>query len=150
MKRAWPHLLILSLCLFLSLPIVADANSVPEAARANGFIAMAPSPMNWNDAVAWCKQQGGRLPRINNSDSLADNNIWDSAANKFLPDTRIDGFGKPGRPWSEVGLATAIYWTGTVRSGIQGGLWIVNGINGRLVDINASHQSFDFRVVCVP
>ena len=30
------------------------------------FIAMSDNPMNWADAKAWCQQQGGRLPRINN------------------------------------------------------------------------------------
>ena len=56
------------------------------------FIALAESSMNWNDAKVWCEQQGGRLPRIENSDS------W--ARQRHVNDqVHIDGFGVQGRPW---------------------------------------------------
>jgi len=68
-----------------------------------GFIAMSERPLNWSDAKAFCQQQGGRLPRINNSDSWS----WDGWG-----EVTIDDFGARGAPWPS-GLPGDRYWTGT-------------------------------------
>ena len=77
---------------------------VLRKAKEAGFIAMSDKPMNWNDAVAFCKRHGGKLPRINNSNS------WDGK-NPPAHGILIDGFGYGHRPWSDVGLPSADYWT---------------------------------------
>ena len=105
------------------------------------FIALYNNRMNWADAKAWCRSRGGRLPLINNSDFFA----WANRAQI----THIDVFGAPGRPWTEVGLPTALYWTGTVCSDFPGFSWLVNDVGGNVNVINL-HQSFGRRVVCVP
>lgn len=74
-----------------------------------GFIAVAPVPMNWDDAKAFCQQQGGRLPLLggmtkwNGQDPPVEN----------LP---IDGFGILFSPWPS-GLPEGDYWTGTAFEG---------------------------------
>ena len=127
-----------------------EAEAQRAALKGSGFIALSDNLMNWADAKAWCQQQGGRLPRINNSDSLASGAIWDSANNRFVAGIRIDGFGAPGRPWSEVGLPSAFYWTGTEYSDRPGDSWFVDGVGGDSVDVHNHHQGNAFRVVCVP
>ena len=129
--------LIFTFCLFL--PAMAAAADKPPA----GFIALAPNKMNWNDAVAYCKEQGGKLPRINNSDS------WDGQ-NPPLRDIPIDGFGYGYRPWSEVGLPKGQYWTGTAYAGSPGYAWIVNNIYGSKVYVDGFGQGSLYRVACVP
>ena len=112
-----------------------------ETRRAAGFIALSEGAMNWNAAVAWCQQQGGRLPRVNNSDSCNQRSLPNASI--------IDGFGNTGRPWAELGLPPASYWTGTVRSGGSNNSWAVTGRSG-YVSHESQHQNSAFRVVCVP
>jgi len=125
----------------LAVPALASAaDKLPS-----GFIALAPDEMNWNNAVAFCKQKGGRLPRINNSDS------WDGKN----PPSRgivIDGFGYGDRPWEEVGLPTGYYWTGTEGGVNPGDLWYVSGGDdlGAEVIIHTGGQSLVNRAACVP
>jgi hypothetical protein len=110
------------------------------------FIAISESDMNYADALAFCKRHGGRLPRINNSDS------WDGR-NPLFQGILIDGFGYGARPWSEIGLPYTYYWTGTEVSDIPGYSWIVHGyggINESQVGVNNVGQSHTIRVVCVP
>ena len=105
-----------------------------------GFIALSESHMPNEDAVAFCKQRGGRLPRINNSDS------WDGKGEN-IP---IDGFGYVHRPWSEVGLPVDHYWTSTGHSDHQGQSWFVGAFGGSDVVVNNFHQRSSSRVACVP
>ena len=115
----------------------------PEAAKECGFIAISKSFMNYADAVAFCRKHGGRLPRINNSDS------WDGL-NPPYQNISIDCFGYVGRPWSEVGLPRGVYWTGTAHTDDQGVLWVVAGLGGAPVVVTYGTQWRDGRVACVP
>jgi len=108
--------------------------------RFKGFVALAESPMTWADAKAWCEQQGGRLPRINDSDSWA----WNDR-DKI---TRIEGFGAPGASWPS-SLPLGNSWTGTESTGSTGGSWVVGVFDGN-VFVNVILQSRSFHVVCVP
>jgi len=100
---------------------------------------MAQIPLSWPDAVAFCRQQGGSLPRINNSDSWA----W---ANKSQI-TLVDGFGAGGLPWP-VGLPGGSFWAGTQISDHSGFSWVV-GDGGGKVNIGGTNQGEAHRVVCV-
>ena len=104
------------------------------------FIAQSERPMNWADAKAFCQQQGGRLPRINDSDSWG----WNDR-DKI---THIDGFGVPGAPWPS-GLPGDVCWTGTEDTDGPGGSWVVDGRDGE-VGVSTGHRSHGRRVVCVP
>lgn len=66
-----------------------------------GFIAVSPVYLLYNDAVTFCKKNGGRLPKVNNS------KVWDF---KNPPErgVLIDGFGYGHRPFSELGLPEQI------------------------------------------
>jgi len=110
-------------------------------AKEAGFIALSESRMNWSEAKAFCQRQGGRLPRINNSDS------WDGN-NPPLRGILIDGFGYGHRPWSEVGLPSDC-WTGTEYTDGPGYSWVVSDRDGEVHVVNR-HQSGGRRVVCVP
>ena len=119
-----------------------SAELSPKAKEA-GFIAISESRMDWADAKAFCQQHGGRLPRINNSDS------WDRK-NPPLRGVLIDGFGYGLRPWGEVGLPSDVYWTDTAYSGSQGLAWVVNAAGGGVSANGTDVQRFGSRVVCVP
>ncbi|MDR0777347.1 MAG: hypothetical protein LBE81_12025 [Azonexus sp.] len=121
-----------------SLGLSAVAFSAEKPGLPAGFIAMSESKMSWVNAKAWCQQQGGRLPRINNSDSLK--NVPDNAV--------IDGFGALGSPWAGR-LPSGLYWTGTVNSDYPNYSYVVTDFGGGLVD-NGVLQSLDNRVLCVP
>jgi len=111
--------------------------------------------MNWDDAKAWCKRQGGRLPLINDATSLT----WDQIIG---PKTAlIDGFGQintgPGgqnwrdhwtTPWPS-GLPGDYYWTGTESTDRPGDSWIVYFSDG-IVYVSGDRQRYSYRVVCVP
>jgi hypothetical protein len=106
-----------------------------------GFIALSERPLNWSDAKAFCQQQGGRLPRINNSDSWA----W-SDRNKI---TYIDVFGAPGAPWPSY-LPGGHSWTDTEDADSPGySSWFVNADDGK-VYVQHAPQSGTCRVLCVP
>jgi len=102
-----------------------------------GFIALSGDKMSWPFAKAFCHQQGGRLPYINNSDSW----VWNAN-----DEVNIDGFGAWGAPWPS-GLSNGFYWTGTKFTNDPGRSWVVSG--GDYID-GLGHQSSDARVVCVP
>ena len=144
MKRMLPHSLVLSLCLLLSLSATTSAYSSAHdtqfgEALPAGFIALSESEMTWADAVAYCRQQGGRLPRVNNNDSWA----WTDAA-----DIHIDGFGVPGASWPS-GLPFGSYWTGTVDAGGSDHSWVVADYGG-YITLPRSIQSLTLRVICLP
>jgi len=92
--------------------------------------------MTWADAKAFCQRQGGRLPRMNNSNS------WDGRG-----EATIDGFGAQGAPWPSA-LPNTYYWTGTERTDDPASSWLVNAHDGK-VGINISDQFSGHRVVCV-
>jgi len=111
-----------------------------------GFIAVSEFEMNWNDAKAFCKQKGGRLPRINGKDSLARADVGKN--------THIDGFGALGVLWPS-GIPQAVYWTDTVDFDGPGGPFFVSVFfdgpgPGPLVTLSAGDdQRSPYRVACV-
>jgi len=130
---------VLSLGLFLPLPAVAAEKTLKSA----GFIALSESSMNMREAKIFCQQQGGRLPRINNSDKMAFETAQD---NKI---THIDGIGAPGEPWPSV-LPTDNYWTGTESLEYHGNWWVIVRDRGGNVNVLINNQRQNLRVVCVP
>ena len=144
----------------LTITVTATLASNPKVSATTNiempavFIAKSDSTMNWADAVAWCQQQGGRLPRINNSDSLT----W-ATVGETRGTVTIDGIGLVNTgphlprdfttPWFNTGLPIGAYWTGTVLSGRPADSWLFNVYSGR-VYITARHQDIGRRVVCVP
>jgi len=128
-----------------------EARRLEEALKKGGFIAFSEPRMNYTDAVAFCRSHGGRLPRINDSDS------WDG---KNPPErgVLIDGFGYGGRLVRDIGLPAADYWTGTVYSADQDGVWSIDAGISQLyfmpsawnVKKMGDKASDRFRVVCVP
>ena len=125
-------------------------SELPPQAKEAGFIALSANSMNYADAVAFCKQHGGRLPCINKSNS------WDGKNPPFRG-ILIDGFGYGARPWSEVGLPDGYYWTGTAVTVRPGNSWFVYDNGGVFVgDVGGDGKvlngviSGTDRVVCVP
>jgi len=137
--------------------ILATMLAVPTMASAAGqvpaeFIAVSDSHMNWNEAKAWCKRQGGRLPVINGAASQS----WGQIAK---PKTAIiDGFGQIATglngpdwttPWPS-GLPSDYYWTGTRHTDRPGHSWLVSDVGGS-VNVGGTRQDDPSRrVICVP
>ena len=127
-----------------------DPKKAKEARRAEelhkakeaGFITISESGMNWKDAVAFCRQHGGKLPRINNSDA------WDGK-NPPAKGILIEGFGYEYRPWQDVGLPYGFYWTGLAHPASPGNSWVIGTYGGK-VGISLYSQVSLLRVVCVP
>ena len=116
-----------------------EGGRVEEAHKAK-VIAASEFRMNWSGAKAFCQQQGGRLPRINNSDSWK----WDNRGDKVT----IDGFGARGTPWPS-GLPNVVtFWTGTEDTGNPDFSWLIYRV-GDNVDVSGSLQSNVHRAVCV-
>ena len=130
------RLFVFTLIFAVGLPAVAYA----EVKLPPGFIAVSDTRMNWYDAKAFCEQQGGRLPRINGTDS------WDGKG-----EATIDGFGVMGAPWPS-GLPNGIHWTGTEVTDGPGNSWHVGDRVARGGHVGGSYdcKSIPRRVVCVP
>jgi hypothetical protein len=110
---------------------------IEEATKAAGFISVSKSRLNWQDAVAFCEQQSGRLPRINDSES------WDGSG---MGRAKIDGFSSSGMP-------NTSYWTGTVAKTGSGreAVWIVSKAKSGRVDFSTGDPSKTTAgVVCIP
>jgi len=123
-------LFVFALIFSLSLPAVADADSDLPAE----FIAVSESRMTWADAKAWCEQQGGRLPLVGGSESLAEGNA---------PRTLfIDGFGAIGDSWP-TGLPSGYwYWTGTAVSNFSSNAWVIHFNSGFVDVVNYGQAAF--------
>ena len=129
--------LIAAMCCFAVTGMAAEQQKLPE-----GFIAISESKMNWADAKAWCQQQGGRLPLVGGMEK------WDYTNWRGIP---VDGFGKQGRPWAEVGLSGgfSFFWTGTEDTRASSSVNIILESGGK-VSIGNSSPSSANSVVCVP
>ena len=87
-----------------------------------GFIAIAPVAMTWDEARAYCRQRGGRLPLINNLAS------WDGENPPGI--SSVDGFGVTPESFWPSGLPRGIYWTGTTDA--AGDPIFISGISGEV------------------
>jgi len=157
MKRILSRLPVLSLCLLLPLLAMiggcdrSDKSSTPTTGAVQAIapeintIAQADEPMTWADAKAWCEQKGGRLPRVEGSDS------WAWADREKV--TRIDGFGVPGAPWPS-NLPGVTHWSGTEASDPDrpNRAWVIRvpGAGGNVVNGVIDWQTTLHRVICVP
>ncbi len=110
------------------------------AALPSGFIALAGSSMNWSEAGSYCTSQGGKLPRVNNTNSYP--------TSSYIGNELVDGFGSINSAWPS-GLPGAFYWTGTVDTDYPGNSWSVTGLGGSVL-AGFGGQSVGNRVVCVP
>ena len=131
---------VFAFAVILAVPALASAAGKVPA----GFVALSESPLTWDQAQNYCRQQGGKLPLIKGSDSL-------SSAADGAP---IDGFGAIIGPWP-AGLPQGMpapgscYWMGT-RDGVSAGnSWVVYGLGGKVLT-GTFPQSTPQRVVCVP
>jgi hypothetical protein len=112
----------------------------------SGFLALFVAPVgssstkNWADAVTFCEQQGGRLPRINGAIALGSGEVSSGDP--------VDGFGTLGGPWPS-GLPSNFYWTGTESSSTSGISRYINE-SGGTVNYNQIAQTQKIYVVCVP
>ena len=126
---------VCALVFSLGWPVIAGAaQKLPP-----GFIAIADSPMTLSEAKAFCRQKGGKLPRVNKSNSLSGDA------------KQVEGFGAVGDPWPS-GLSEDVYWTGTVADD-PGLSWLVNnGGDGIRADVfyDVDYTSLTTNVICVP
>jgi len=104
-----------------------------------GFIALSEARMNWADAKAFCQQQGGKLPRINDRDS------WDGSDSAV-----IDAFGTLGAKWPAE-LPKAYYWAGTEYSDRPNYSWGIRAVRDGVIGvISAYAHGTNIHVICVP
>jgi len=152
MKRILSYTLIMTFAVSLTLFLAGMAGTRAEAASAGkaeltpkakkaGFIALSKGEVYYADREAFCKRHGGKLPRINNSNS------WDGK-NPPLKGILIDGFGYGHRPWSEVGLPDDVYWVGTAHTANPSDVWVVSNTDGK-VDLSIA-DGIGILAVCVP
>jgi hypothetical protein len=121
----------------LAVLVVAHAPSPSQVPA--GFIAVSKAEMTMDQAEAYCRQQGGRLPLIGGRASQP---------YYVAGDNHIDGFGESGDPWP-AGLPRNNYWIGTAYTGDPSRAWIVLG--GAEVSFGpAAFKSGSCRVACIP
>jgi hypothetical protein len=106
-----------------------------------GCIALSESKMTWAEAKAFCQQQGGKLPRINNLEA------WDGS-NPPRDTILIDGFGAYGAPWPSGLLHYACFLTETAHPAIPGYSWLICNNFGNVGVL--AYQRRTYRIVCVP
>ena len=131
------------LCIVFFGLIVVDAVITAEKRGQplpQGFIALSESKMLWADTAAYCRQQGGKLPRIHNLEA------WDGQ-NPPRDTIPIDGFGAYGAPWPS-GLPNAHFLTGTAHPAIPGYWWLIYNDVGNVGIL--AYQRRTYRFVCVP
>jgi len=104
-----------------------------------GFIALSESDMNWSNAKAFCQQRGGKLPRVNNSDS------WNGKGK-----ATIDGFGAEGAPWPSGLPDDGLYRMGTACTAFSGCSLLVTSQSGKVFVTNTRQSNVYGRAVCVP
>ena len=129
---------LLALVAVLALPATSfAADKLPE-----GFIAMGEAKVNWEDAKAFCEQQGGRLPAIGGSESI-------DAVPKGTP---IDGFGIVMETRWPKGLPDGFrdnYWTSTARTDTDR-MWAVSEQNSYF-SVSPHHPTASTHwALCVP
>ena len=133
--KRFAYLLVFTCIFSLALPKLAEAD--PKLKKL-GFIETSDSLMTWADANAYCDSKGGRLPRINKSNS------WNGQGTMT-----IDGFGTVGEPWPKE-LPFITYWTGTVNNSSPGTACVVlEDPDGKVEVSNFIHDTTN-GVACVP
>ena len=107
-----------------------------------GFIALSDIAITWDEAKAFCQQQGGRLPRINGSGSLRTVTMNKGA-------TSIEGFGTIGFHWP-ARMPRVFFWSGTVASATPGRSWAISCTSSDgTINLSGSNQSAKYRAACV-
>ena len=138
-------LLALAFLLFSSLILACS----PAAGLDPRYIAVSDTDMTWTRAVQWCSDRGGRLPKINGSDSLPGSAVNEAGA------LTINGIGEVNitdlsiTPWEATGLPSYVYWSGTVYADSPNTSWFFGDDDG-LFSVYHFDQSGTLRVVCVP
>jgi len=128
-------------------------------AKKAGFIALSKSQLKYDDAVAFCRSHGGRLPRINDSNAWGVYVEWNKihlrGERKMQDDplrgVPIDGFGYGHRPWVEIGLDYwSWYWTDTRVESTGSTLnYFVANVEG-VVNVGRVGRKSEVGTVCVP
>ena len=136
-RRIFLALIVFVLAAMLAVPEMASADDKLPA----GFIALSEDRMTWDQAKAYCQQQGGKLPLVGGNASRAGDDI--------RAGTPLDGFGVVNAKWP-VGLPGYCYWTGTENGSDNPGYSWIACYDGSGVDISNSVQSDPISVVCVP
>ena len=130
-----------------------QAQAQAKADPSPRYIAVSDAEMTWHQARDWCAARGGRLPLINNAESLGRDVVFGTKGT-----VTIDGVGRvnvgPIREefttsWDDTGLPGSYYWTGTVNADSPGLSW--HFINDDIyVYVYYYGQGDVLRVVCVP
>jgi len=136
-------MLCCALFLFVTAGISLAAEKVPP-----GFVAVSDKKMKYPDAEAFCKQKGGKLLRINKSDS------WDGKKQK---EASVDGFARipngvaTGIAWPAGINGDEAYWTATRDAGNPDFIWYVKkrSTDGEVNFDKVIHRTQLF-VICVP
>ena len=81
--------------------VKAEAAERLRRIKQAGFVAVSEDDLHYEEAVAFCKRHGGRLPRINNSAS------WDGK-NPPARGIPVEVFGYGDRPWEEMDLVEPV------------------------------------------
>ena len=133
---------------------VAGLIAAEKLAKAAGFIAVAPSLMNWSDAKAYCTSKGGRLPLIKGSTRLP-YSVLKPERPDLIPGIPIDGFGSTPAQWPSFLPKGGSFWTGTenaedaektVSLTVFDATWPSPGV----VDVGRAYKKDGLGVVCVP
>jgi len=134
--RTLACLAFLAFAFSVGLPAVADAAEKVPA----GFVALAENAMPWDEAQAWCKQQGGKLPLLNNAAAVPDH------SGVVL---HADGFGKNDDPWPAELPGKVEFWTGTAHAEKSNQVWYAVGYNGKVTLAYHIAPGRSGRVICV-
>ncbi|MFA5154188.1 MAG: DUF1566 domain-containing protein [Clostridia bacterium] len=82
--------------------------------------------MNWEDAKKYAAEQGGRLPEIDELESLADRSRRNPAINPIFADTKTDDW----------------YWSNTPVVEYSGGAWVVSFGYGYVGNYDKDYRDF--------
>ena len=137
MKKSCIYSLLIVVGLLLpSLALGAEGKGEVKPA---GFIALSASDMTWDEAKAYCQQQGGKLPLVGGSNSR----------DRAPKDTHIDGFGAVGAPWPS-GMPREVFWTATANTSNPGYSWSAANTDGNISVFFFEQKDKACRAACIP
>ena len=132
-------------CLFALTLICALALSMPAMAAENlpaGSIAASPKGMYWQEAVAFCESQGGRLPLVGGKAMIPN-------AQKIPSGMPVEGFGTNGAKWPSNLPPYNTYWTGTEED-IPGRARFISKYDDDVEVSSGVKGTHRHRAICVP